>query len=598
MNNRRQFLKTSSLAGLALSTTSASAQLLSDKARMPGPGDIVPRMPVNKNYRYINFITQDNPDAITVNAIRIVRRIISDRTGLDFFNDNADRLDVLLSVVPQSMPAESFRIEERDGQSIAITAGDTHGILFGIGKFLHTAALTTNGFAPGTWRGLSVPEKPFRMIYFATHFHNFYHDAPIEKVTAYIEELVLWGYNSLNVWFDMHHFTGIKDPEAQRMLDRLSLLLEAGKSAGMKTMITVLGNEGYNSTPTALRLTAPLQIKLRGQYGVEICPSQPGGTELILKQIEEELDEFKKRGLTLDYFSVWPYDQGGCGCKQCTPWGSNGYLKMTKLIAAVAAKKLPGAKLVQSTWLFDVVEDEGEWAGLAAAYKKEKPPVDYIMADSHETFPKYLLNNPVPGNLPLLNFPEISMWESFPWGGFGANPLPARFQTLWNTVSDKVAGGYPYSEGLFEDINKVIYSQFYWDSRKPAADSVRDYVSYEFSTTHANKIMEAISIMEKNHGLRSFREKGAHSPTTKFRIPKEDHGAKKAYELLQAVDSSLPEKTKLAWRWRILFLRAMFDHELRLSKGVSNEKTLAGFKELSQIYFAKQAEDAVRPPLT
>lgn len=597
MNNRRDFLKRTSLAGLAASASMVPGHLLHTSPSE----DLVSQQSVisfGSSYKCIKFHTATPADAITLNAVKIVKRIVSERTGLDFSVESANYLDVHLKVVPQSMPAESFRIEHMPDKSIAITASDPQGVLYGIGKFLHTSTLTSAGFTPGAWQGLSVPEKPFRMIYFATHFHNFYHDAPIEKVTAYIEELVLWGYNSLNVWFDMHHFTGIDDPAAQIMLDRLAQLLGAGKSAGMKTMITVLGNEGYSSTPDTLRMTTPLQIKLRGKYGVEICPSQPGGTELILKQLEQELDEFKKRGVEPDYFGVWPYDQGGCGCTQCTPWGSNGYLKMTRKIAGLLSIKLPKAKIVQSTWLFDVVEDEGEWAGLAAAYKKEKPPVDYIMADSHETFPKYLLNNPVPGDLPLLNFPEISMWESWPWGGFGANPLPGRFQKLWDTVSDKVAGGYPYSEGLFEDINKVIYSQFYWDSRKPATESLREYVSYEFSTKDADQILEAISIIEKNHGLSPYRGNDAKTSPQKFTIPKEDHGAKKAYQLLSSIDSKLNVKTKSAWRWRILLLRAMFDHELRLSKGIPNEKVLAGFRELSEIYSAQNAEPSVRPPLT
>ncbi len=598
MNNRRQFLRNTSLAGLALSTAVIPKRQLAEKNYNEASESSDLKLALAPSYSYINFITSENPDPITLTAIKIVRRIVSDRTGLNFSNATDNRMDVHLKIVPQSMPAESFRIEYHGDKHASISAADPNGMLYGLGKFLHTATLTTDGFAPGAWQGLSVPEKPFRMIYFATHFHNFYHDAPIEKVTEYVEELVLWGYNSLNVWFDMHHFSGITDPAAQTMLDRLALLLGAGKSAGMKTMITVLGNEGYNSTPENLRLTTPLQIRLRGQYGVEICPSQPGGPELILKQIEEEIDEFKKRGVQPDYFGLWPYDQGGCGCNQCTPWGSNGYLKMTRRISALVSKKLPAAKIVQSTWLFDVVEDEGEWDGLATAYKKEKPPVDYIMADSHETFPKYLLNNPVPGDLPLLNFPEISMWDSWPWGGFGANPLPARFQNLWNTISNKVAGGYPYSEGIFEDLNKFIYSQFYWNSRKPATESVREYVSYEFAGAHADKIMEAIAILEKNHGLRTYRGKGAHDSPIKFTVPKEDHGAKKAVQLLTEVDNKLPGKAKLAWRWRILLLRAMFDNELRLSKGVPNEKTLAGFKELTEIYSAQHADSNVRPPLT
>ena len=56
-------------------------------------------------------------------------------------------------------------------------------------------------------------------MYFASHFHNFYHDAPVEAVERYVGELALWGINALMVWYDMHHFTGIDDPAAQAMTD-------------------------------------------------------------------------------------------------------------------------------------------------------------------------------------------------------------------------------------------------------------------------------------------------------------------------------------------------------------------------------------------
>jgi hypothetical protein len=204
------------------------------------------------------------------------------------------------------------------------------------------------------------------------------------------------------------------------------------------------------------------------------------------------------------------------------------------------------------------------------------------------------LKNPVPGNLPLLNFPEISMWNSWPWGGFGANPLPERFQQLWNSVSDKAAGGYPYSEGIFEDLNKIIYSGFYWDSRKTAMESVREYIAFEFSAEHVETISEAIGIMEKNHGLRKSGGKGTN---TKFDVPQTDFGAEKAYRLLKEVDNKLSVRIKNAWRWRILLLRAMFDFEIRISKGLTNEKIKAGLKELTLLYHAEKAEPSVRPPV-
>ncbi len=592
MNNRRDFLKKSALAGILLSgaTGMGSNLVARDKSEFKHG----PESPnTGKTFNSITFITSESSGVLAVKATRIFFRILTERTGLDFSGNGGNRLTIRLRILAQTMPPEAFRIEKPEENSIILSASDSNGILYGLGKLLHTSVVTETGFTPGEWQGLSVPEKPQRNIYFATHFHNFYHTAPVEKVTNYIEELALWGYNNIEVWFDMHGFEGINDPKAVVMLDRLTIILRAGKDAGMKISICMLANEGYNSSPKELRAKPPKQIRLRGCYGVEICPSQPGGTELIIKQVEEELDAFSLRGVLIDFIVVWPYDQGGCGCDRCTPWGSNGYLKLSKKIAELAHQKIPGVRIILSTWLFDCVEDEGEWTGVAKVFKEEKPWVDYIQADSHEAFPKYLKNNPVPGNLPLLNFPEISMWESWPWGGFGANPLPNRFQRLWDEVRDMAAGGAPYSEGIFEDINKVIYSQFYWSGRKSATETLREYISFEFSHDDADAIVEAITILEKNHGLSLSNEAGS---VKKFKVPKDDYGAERAYALLKSADQKLSDITKKRWRWRILILRAMFDFELRKGNGIPNEAVEEGFRELSTMYYAQYADDSVRPP--
>ncbi len=72
------------------------------------------------------------------------------------------------------------------------------------------------------------------------------------------------------------------------------------------------------------------------------------------------------------------------------------------------------------------------------------------------------------------------MWGNWPWGGFGANPLPARFQRLWDQVKHVVQGGFPYSEGIYEDMNKAVVAQFYWDRDRSARATLEEYIAYEF----------------------------------------------------------------------------------------------------------------------
>jgi hypothetical protein len=218
---------------------------------------------------------------------------------------------------------------------------------------------------------------------------------------------------------------------------------------------------------------------------------------------------------------------------------------------------------------------------LSKALAEDKSWADYIQADAHEDFPRFPLDRGVPGSLPLLNFPEISMWGQGPWGGYGANPLPARLQRLWNQTQRKLSGGTPYSEGIYEDINKAICSQFYWDPKRPAVETVREYAAFEFSPDVADDVVKVVEVFEKNH-LR-----GQIGPS-----------AEEAFERVKSIETKLTPRARAAWRWRIVYLRALIDHELLKTHGKLEGKTLRdAFRELTAIYHAEHAHSMpIRPP--
>lgn len=527
--------------------------------------------------------------AVKTIGVRLASRsAVVGRIALAFERRVRERCDAVVSVggpgelivqlgIRRGGKAESFEIADGPKGSVRIIGADARGLLYGVGRFLRESRCDASGFTPGAWRGKDAPELPFRAIYFATHFHNFYHDAPLPEVTRYVEDLALWGYNTLVVWYDMHHYTGFDDPAAVAMRERLRAILAAARAIGLRTGLGVLANEGYASTPPALRITPPTQIEIRGMYGVEVCPSKPGGPELILRNVRQELEDFRSVGV--DYLSIWPYDQGGCGCAQCRPWGCNGFLRMAEPIARMARRIYPRIEVGLSTWLFDARVDEGEWAGLARAFAVRPDWVTYILADSHTTYPRYPLDHGVPGGLPLINFPEISMWGMSPWGGYGANPLPERFQALWNTVRDRVAGGYPYSEGIYEDLNKAIYARFYWKRDTPAMETVQLYAAYEFSPDVADDVARAVAILERNHTR-----------------PAADAGSQEALDLLTAAGARLSPQARTSWRWRILYLRALLDREHYAHGGRRTEAAREALRELTALYHAEHAEGAVRPP--
>lgn len=537
--------------------------------------------PVNR----VRLALPSNASPVMKNVAALLARQVAARCSAAVVTSGEAPLTVELTLSP-GLGAEGFAIDARPGGGVRIAGNDERGLLYGVGKFLHTSRYGPGGFTPSSWRGTSRPEKTVRGIYFATHFHNFYHDAPVEKVQRYVEELGLWGFNVLAVWYDMHHFDGAGDPKAVAFRARLHAIGEVARGVGLDVSYMVVANEAYNDSPAALR--ADPSARRGGWYDCAVCPGTPAGMDYVLGVLGQEFDWCAD--LQPRFVCVWPYDQGGCGCERCRPWGTNGYLKTAAAVTALARKKLPRTQIILSTWMFD----EGEWQGLEKAFAGGKPFADYILAEG--------VTRAMPGRLPLVGFPEISMHDTFPWGGFGATPLTARARQQWDAAKGRLAGGFPYSEGIYEDLTKVVLGQLYWNDR-PVDETLREYIGYEFSREAVDDVLKVIATLERNHHWRWwpgelegvkldldwFPSRGAK--------PQADPGAQEAYATVRRVDASLSPQARQSWRWRQIYLRALLDAELNANGGAPNDACKKAFAELIELYHAQHANPAVRPPL-
>jgi hypothetical protein len=550
-------------------------------------------------------------DPVAAAARRVLARVAEERGGVAV-SDAGPGPRVELAVEPGGAP-EGYRIADAPG-GVRVVGHDGRGLLYGAGRLLRDARFGAAGVSLGPWRGASAPVKPVRGMYFATHFHNFYHDAPLDAVRRYVEDLALWGCNALSVWFDMHHFDGLADPAARAMVERLRAVLATARDAGITPGLTTLANEGYANSPEALRAdwTAGHDGYVHppgGHYQREICPSKPGGLEFILRTRREMLRAF--RDLDIGYVWLWPYDQGGCTCARCAPWGAHGFLRTAEPLARLIREECPNAKIVLSTWYFDHFTT-GEWDGLARAFARGRPDwVDYLLADDNRDFADYPLRHGVPGNLPLVSFPEISMRGMWPWGAYGANPRPRHWQAYWNKAGALLDGFFPYSEGIYEDLNKVLPLQWGWDPARPAEDIVREYAAGHFAAEVAEDVRQAVDMMERDHGtglgiraggaditIEQAMERGAQAgvPMEVFYRSLKLDEADACLALMNAADARLTPAARRSWRWRVLWLRAAIDAANRRTGGRATDETDAYLEELAALYHARHAEPAVLPP--
>ncbi len=521
----------------------------------------------------VRLMLPSKSSPVVENIGQVLVRQIQDRCETKVVMAGKKMFTVELAIQPD-FASEGYRIEDRPGGGVKIVGSDERGMLYGVGKFLRTSRYDQGGFTPGTWRGFSAPKCPIRSVYLATHFNNFYESAPIEEVVQYIESLGLRGYNTILIHYPTWQYTGLSDPASLKWLNRFKEVLLRSRKIGLKVGLLQVPNDGYKETPERLLCTRVSPETFRGNNVIGLCPSNLEARELLLRTYGALLDEFSEIGL--DYFVFWPYDEGGCGCKDCWPWGARGFVSISKDLATEVHVRYPACKFVVSTWCFEDENDanpDGEWVGLDRELASNKTWAEYLMADGHnDYFPKYILTEGVPGDLPLINFPEISMFGQSPWGGYGANPAPAHFEELWHRIKHMAAGGAPYSEGIYEDLNKAIIAGFYWNPDRKVEDIVREYVGLEFTPDAVDDLVEVVRIFEQNHSRGDIHE-----------------SALRAFELVGKTEALMTPQARASWRWRIFYLRALIDKELFQRKGKLEGETLKkAYKELADIYHAQQ----------
>ncbi len=468
----------------------------------------------------------------------ILARCIAERIPAEFTEGG---VKIALSIDPLVGSPESYLIRPT-AEGWQIVGHDEAGVYYGVGKFLHTAKWSEQDFVPAPPDGVVTPACDFRAIYYSHHFFNWYQMAPVEEQERYLEDLRLWGYNVIVCIIPVVNLESYDEPMFANAVHDLRTVFSLGKRLGMKTGL-IFGNQGLKTAPHEYDAEISFDLTLRGNYGRNLCPAKPDAVEYLRGVWRGPLEQFTDIGI--DYVISWPYDEGGCGCADCRPWGARGYCELCKLHRDETVKLYPDAKFIVATWAFDATKDEGEYRGLYERLTTDMAWVDYLMVDAHGEYPRYPLEHtPIK---PIINFPEISMWGLGPWGGFGANPLPERFQRIWDSSKHILGGGMPYTEGIYEDISKIQCMGYYWDPERNWRDILGEYINYEYSADVIDEVLEMMLLIERNHTL-----------IAEFKAP-DEAAAVRAAELADAVDARLPERARTAWRWRILYVRTQVD---------------------------------------
>ncbi len=488
---------------------------------------------------------------------------------------------------------DGYDMEQADN-GVLLTGGRLQNLFAAVGRFLQEADFDGHGgFVPPPLPLRHRETVAVRGMYYATHFHNFYQDAPLSEIFDQITDLALRDTNALLVWFDMHTYHGTSDPDAVLMIERLKRILKHAEAVGIKPSMLMLANEGFAGTPEAIRAENAVQngytAEPQGFYHTEICPSKPGGREELFRQRREMLAAFQD--VDLQYVCYWPYDQGGCTCAGCAPWGGNGFLRLLPEFRETVRAYFPQTEILLSTWFFDR-NTMGEWQAMASLLKDGLPDgVSHIMSYFFEELPEPLVREGLHKRIPFISFPEISMQGAQPWGGFGANPLPCFLED--RERDGLYRGGFPYSEGVFEDLNKWICLHRFAGITTDSREAVKRYLKYT-CCYDGEDLLTAVMNMEKTlpryvHTVDGVLHCDLYCTEEMESI----------YQTVLACEEKIPLALRNRIPWRLLKIRATLDWQLLRCDGIPSRSAScqALLGELVEMYHAEQALSYVKPPI-
>ena len=456
------------------------------------------------------------------------------------------------------------------GNEARVTAGRLRGLIAGTGRLLKSFVYGRSSFAAMDGCCDFRPAKPVRIAYLARHFINPFMEFDAVRLCRYMDDLALDGINTFSFQIMMPAVDQARadDREEAEFLERSYAMV---RRAGVLDC-QLVGGGGSNQLPMdsdeALR-AEPHRNPRAPATGFNACPAKPAAMATLLRRQSAYLD--KCRDIRFDFLSHWPYDEGGCGCTNCYPWGCNGYLKMCRRYHESNRRLQPTAKTILSTWFFTDEEFAGLWK-----YIEQNDWIDYLLIDDFGTeYPRYPLDHPPPSKVKVITFPEISMWGREPWGAYGAIAYPHQLERIFRDCERIVSGFEYYSEGVFEDINKAVVTALYVDPSTTADAVLRRYGAYHFAGADPDDFVALANLLEANH-----------------RPPLMSHdNMEKAARLADKIDASILPGLRRSWRWRLVYLRTRIDREIERTGDLSPVSARPYFDELVRLYSAERQID-------
>lgn len=474
------------------------------------------------------------PAPMNSTAPQVLNEEVAKRTSLQLQKaDNWDSKTIIALVLStdkellgQPLPAnekqdgpefkkEGFRLKyaEENGKKVLwIIGADARGVLYGIGKLLRIAAMEEGKFTlPEAVDLASSPEFPLRGHQFGyRNTANSWDAWTVEQFDQHFREQMLFGANSFeNIPFQ-----------------------DGPPSVHMK-----VSREEMN-----IRLSEICQ-----KYDAEYWVWTPASFDLKdKKQRAEEVqkhEEFYKACPRLDGVFFPGGDPGDNHPADVLPFLEEITVLLHKYHPnATMWISLQGFEEEKVKYFFDYLNEKNpDWL-TGVVHGPSSPPVDLERQllparYKHRLYPD--LTHTVRCSYPVKRWDQAFALTE---GRECTNPQPLYYAEVFRKDMVHTDGFLSYSDGVHDDVNKVVWSQLGWDSKADVKNIMLEYARFFFGNKVAEKDAGGILNLEQNWvgPLQGNETVG------------------KTFELWKTLETENPQLAG-NWRWQQLVMRAYYD---------------------------------------
>lgn len=418
--------------------------------------------------------------------------------------------------IPETAPrAEGFRLRV-DGPVVWVVGADARGALYGVGHLLRQLNWAKGKLElPAALDVTTSPQSSIRghQLGFRSTANSW--DAwTVAQFEQYIRELALFGINSVeNIPFgDENRNPLVKAPK--REMNRA--IAEICRRYGLDYWVWTPVSVDLNDKDRAARLLEEFSEVFRESpalAGVFVPGGDPGHNppELLLPYLEQ----IAKRLRPLHpQAKVWVSLQGFSAAK---------------------------AEVVY-LWLGRQVPD---WFGGIVA-GPSSPPVPETRRRLPPGVKLRLYPDVTHNKLSQYEVPEWDQAYALTLGREAVNPRPVEYAAIHNRYAAISDGFISYSDGVHDDVNKVVWSALGWDAGRDPREIVIEYCRVFFAPALAEEMADAILALERNW-RGSLAANGGVEATLRW---------------WRDLEARTPELAG-NWRWQMCLLRANYDAYVR-----------------------------------